>query len=424
MPRLSVFLLGLTCLAFALNGCTSAPHAAATPPTPPAIERVDLFRQGDAGFFSYRIPGIVVTARGTALAYAEARRHTGGDWDDMEIPLRRSTDGGRTWSAPVKLAHLGARIPRNPHGRELAKDIGGPDEQTVNNPMMIADRDGIVHFIYCVEYARAFYRRSVDDGVTWSAPVEITAAFEGLRRACNWQRIATGPGHGIQLRTGRLVLPVWIASHERKAAVRGGAATIFSDDGGTTWQSGELAVRSGVDLPGVSECIAAELSDGRVMLNIRTHAPANRRAVSFSADGATGWTPPTLIDALLEPVCMAGLVIHPGTNAGRRAKPFLLFSNPDTLKHYRGHAKPGERRDRENVTLKASFDDGATWPASLVIEAGPSAYSDLAVLPDGTILCFYETGKPDVKRPGNSQRDWPYAALTVARIAPAALLNK
>lgn len=388
---------------------------------PPAPVRVDLFEQKQAGFFSYRIPGIVVTARGTVLAYCEARKFTGADLDEIEQQMRRSTDGGLTWSPPQKVAHHGPWLPHNPHGKEVTSRPRRPDDQTVNNPMAIAGRDGVVHYIYCVEYMRAFYLRSEDDGVTWSKPVEITSAFEGFRKECNWQRIATGPGHGIALRTGRLVLPVWMASHDKNPVVKAAASVIYSDDQGATWHAGDLAVRSNADMPGVSECIATELSSGRVMLNVRNRASGNRRANVFSADGAHGWSKAEFAPALLEPVCMAGLVTHPGLPG--TGEPFLVFSNPDTLRPVGGAAEPGERRIRENLTLKVSRDDGRTWPISRVLEPGPGAYSDLAVLPDGTILCFFESGKPGVSRPGNSGQGWPYARLTLARIDPRWLMT-
>jgi sialidase-1 len=383
--------------------------------------RVDVFTQGYAGFVSYRIPGIVVTAKGSVLAYCEARKFTGSDWDESEQHLRRSTDGGRSWGPAQQIAHFGPRqVPRNPHGKEAAENIGGADQQTVNNPMAIAGRDGVVHYIYCVEYMRCYYLRSDDDGLTWSKPVEITSAFEEFRQGCDWGRIATGPGHGIQLRNGRLIVPVWMASHGTDKGAKAAASVIYSDDNGKTWHGGDLATRSDADLRGVSECIATELSDGRVMLNIRNRNPANRRAAVFSADGVHGWSKPELLPDLLEPVCMAGLVTHPGTNAG--GQPFLVFSNPDTLDATGGGtAEPGARRERKNLTVKASFDDGRTWPVSKGVESGPSAYSDLAVLPDGTILCFFESGQPGVYRPGKGQRPWPYAALSVARIDPAGL---
>ncbi len=364
----------------------------------PLFEKVDLFAEGQAGFVSYRIPGIVVTARGTILAYGEARKFTSADRGELEIHLRRSTDAGRTWSPQQQIAHLAPRLPRNPHmpDDKKKKNMGGPEEQTVNNPMLIATREGPVHFVYCVEYMRAFHSRSDDDGVTWSKPVEITATFDRFRPEIDWQAIATGPGHGIQLRSGRLLVPVWLATYEKTAAQRKGCSVIFSDDGGATWQRGDMAMTIG------GESSVAELSDGRVVLSSRNTDKRNRRAVVYSRDGATGWTKPEFIEELLEPGCMAGLVSHPGLPGANR--PLLLHSSPHTTKR--------DHRERKNVSIHLSRDDGRTWPVRRLLQPGPSAYSDLAVLPDGTVLCFYESGKPGETRRGG---DWAYATLTVAR---------
>ncbi|MBI5693791.1 MAG: exo-alpha-sialidase [Verrucomicrobia bacterium] len=366
----------------------------------PLLERVDLFAEGQAGFVSYRIPGIVVTAKGTVLAYCEARKFTPADRGELEIHLRRSSDGGRTWSPQLQIAHLGPRLPRNPHlpDDKKRKDMGGPEQQTVNNPMFIAMREGPVHFVYCVEYMRVFHARSDDDGVTWSPPVEITATLERFRLEVPWQAVATGPGHGLQLRSGRLVVPVWLANYDKDPAppLRRGCSVIFSDDQGASWQRGDLAMTIG------GESSVAELSDGRVMLSSRNTDKRNRRAVVFSADGATGWSTPQFLEDVLEPGCMAGLVRHPGVRGENR--PLLLHSSPHTTKR--------EHRERKNVSIHVSQDDGRTWPVRKLLQAGPSAYSDLAVLPDGTVLCFYESGKlGETRRNG----DWAYARLTVAR---------
>ncbi len=391
-------------LLFAAAGLALALTARAAP----LLEKQHLFEENTGGIVSYRIPGIVVSAKGTVLAYCEARKLTGQDWGEIEIHLRRSTDGGRTFGAPRQIAHLGPRLPRNPVIFEHVgkKSVGGPNEQTVNNPMLIADRDGTVHFIYCVEYMRAFYARSTDDGVTWSKPVEITAAFEKFRPAWPWRVIATGPGHGIQLRTGRLVIPVWLATSQGSPHANGVAATIYSDDRGATWHAGEIAVPNDARTSGTSECLAVELSDGRVALYTRTRSKPDRKVVTYSANGATGWTKPEFAAALLEPVCMAGVVRHPGAPAR------ILFSNPHTLDLNGVPGKPGERRDRKNLSIKLSDDDGRTWPVHKTLEPGPSAYSDLAVLPDGTILCFYESGRGT---PAKGTRPWPYAFITLAR---------
>lgn len=352
----------------------------------PAVEKTDLFTGGEGGSALYRIPGIVVTTKGTALAYCEARRKSGADWGEIEVHLRRSTDGGRTWSAPQHIAHSGERIEGNPHKH----DAEGAKEQTVNNPVAIVDRDGkTIHFLYCINYARCFYMRSTDDGLTFSHPVEITGAFEAFRPKCNWNVLATGPGHGIQIKSGRLIVPVWLAYGKKPGDHSPSmAGTIYSDDSGATWKAGDIALPNEGDLKNPNETSVAELSDGRVMLNTRSVSKASRRLITTSADGATGWSTPVFDDALWEPICMGGLVAYP-------MKPgTLLFSNPHSLElDAESKPIPGARGKRRNLSIKVSHDDGKTWPINRTLEEGPSAYSDLAVLPDGTILCFYERDK-------------------------------
>ena len=365
----------------------------------PFLEKTNLFEEGKDGFASYRIPGIVVTAKGSVLAYCEARKFSSADQGEIEIYLRRSTDGGKTWSPAKQIAHMGPRLNLLPLNRLVKRKPpqGQPETQTVNNPVAIAGRDGTIHFLYCVEYQRGFYMNSEDDGVTWSKPVEITPVLKQFRSEIDWQRIATGPGHAVQLRTGRLVAPLWMSTTNKASKLHGAAATIYSDDNGKTWKRGEIA------LPAGNEPNIAELPDGRVFITARNGDPRSRRMVAYSRDGVTGWSQTEFVDDLLEPRCMAGMVSYASTNEPKKS--LLLFSNPNTTKH--------ENQDRENVTVKASADDGKTWPMSRLLQPGPSAYSDLAVLPDGTILCFYESGTPegDLKH----KRPWAYAQLALAR---------
>jgi sialidase-1 len=364
----------------------------------PLLQKMDLFEENTDGFVLYRIPGIVVTSKGSVLAYCEARKYSGADRGEIEIHMRRSTDGGLTWSKAKQIAHMGPRLARNPHmsAKKKKDNMGGPNEQTVNNPVAIADSNGVVHFIYCVEYMRSFYMRSTDDGVSWSKPVEITYAFEKFRPECPWQVIATGPGHGIQLSTGRLIVPVWLSTYQGNPRIRKASAVIFSDDGGATWQRGDIAIVGG------NESNVARLSDGGVILTARNGDPSKRRAVTFSKDGVSGWSKTSFAPELLEPGCMAGMVSYQPTE--KTKKHLLLFSNPHTTK--RKHSA------RRNVSIKLSYDNGQTWPINKILENGPSAYSDLAVLPDGSILCFYESGMPGHDRP---HRAWAYACLRVAR---------
>ncbi len=347
----------------------------------PLFEKTEVFPPGLNGIARYRIPGIVVTHKGTVLAYAEARKNSSSDWGEIEIHLRRSTDGGKTWAASKPIAHHGARWEGNPR-----KAKGGEREQTVNNPVAIVDRvTGAIEFLYCINYARCYAMRSTDDGLTWSAPVDLTASFEPFRKKYDWKVIATGPGHGVQIKSGRLVVPIWLAYGKTGDHAPSAAGTIFSDDHGKTWQAGDLGLPNEGNFGNPNETMITELSDGRVMLVSRNVSKANRKLVTTSHDGAHNWTTPTFHDQLWEPICMASIVAHP-------SKPgTLIFSNPHTLKlDNDGKEVPAGRGKRENLTIKLSRDDGKTWPVNKTLDAGPSAYSDLAVLPDGTVLCLYE----------------------------------
>lgn len=352
----------------------------------PFLEKTDLFTVGDLGYKRFHIPGIVVTAKGSVLAWCEARQ-TDGDWADIRIVLRRSTDDGKSWGEPQHIANVEGPVTKNAFS--LALKSTDPTTVTYNNPVLIAGRDGVVHMIFCIEYNRCFYQRSADDGVSWSKPTEITATFQALQKDYDWKVLATGPNHGIQIKNGRLVVPIWLSTGTGGGAHRPSVtATIFSDDQGQTWRAGGIAVPNSAEWVNPNETVAVELTDGRVMLNVRNESKAHRRLVTTSKDGASGWTTPRFDDALLEPICMAGLVRY--DHGGKR---LLLFSNPDNLARADGQQEPGKNRDRRNVSIKASPDNGQTWPISRPVEPGNSAYSDIAVTQNGTILCFYGRGE-------------------------------
>lgn len=353
----------------------------------PLLEKQDLFTVGDnPAFKTYHIPGIVVTAKGTVLAWCEARRD-GSDWDDIKILLRRSTDEGKTWSAPQSIVDVPGPKQKNAFALKLKHT--DPTTVTYNNPVLISGDDGTVHMLFCLEYERAFYQRSEDDGITWSTPTEITATFDAFKSDYEWKVLATGPNHSIQLKSGRLVVPVWLSTGTGGNAHRPSVtATIYSDDNGKTWQAGEIAVPNTEEWINPNETVAVELRDGGVMLNVRSESKAHRRLVVTSPDGATNWSTPRFDEALLEPICMAGLVRY-----DHGGESLLLFSNPHNLEGGReGEPEPGKSRARKNLSIKLSRDEGRTWPVSKLLEDGPSAYSDLAVTKSGTILCFYGAG--------------------------------
>ena len=350
----------------------------------PELTKQNIFRAGENGYDVYRIPGIVVTPKGTIIAYCEARDlpedRAGADWAKIDILMRRSTDGGKTWLPAQNVV----TPPENAQLNSIALEHGYDDKNalTINNPVAIVDRQqNALHFIYCIEYARCYYMRSTDEGATFTEAVDITDTFEAFRKEYDWKVIATGPGHGIQLKNGRLLIPVWMSTGTGGGAHRPSAvSTIYSDDQGKTWRRGDIVVNH-PELRNPSETVAVELEDGRVMLNIRhetfaRNIKSRRRAVTTSPNGAENWSPIQFNEGLPESVCMASILRIAPLGSTKR----IVFSNPHNP----------ENTERKNLAVKMSYDEAQTWPVMRVLESGRSGYSDLATGPDGWIYCFYE----------------------------------
>jgi sialidase-1 len=306
---------------------------------------------------------------------------------------------------PADAAHNPAAVERK---------LTVPGAFTITNPSWISDPStGKTHLLYCVEYSRAFIITSADGGATFTAPRELTTAFGAFRTrdAYPWRVLAIGPGHGVRLSSGRLVAPVWISLGEgANAHYPSHSATIYSDDRGLTWQAGDIIARHPEPLNKPSETAIVEAAPGRVLVSIRHETAGHRRALAWSADGATGWSRPEFNPDLLEPVCMAALSRIESGQTGAPA--VLLFANPASLAPIPNAPTDRPHRVRQNLTVRASLDGGRTWPLARVVEPGPSAYSDLAVTADGQILCFYERGDKG-----------PYEHLTLARFPKEWLLQ-
>jgi len=336
----------------------------------------DVFISGSEGYTSIRIPSLLVTKSGTLLAFAEGRQRP-KDQAENDIILKRSTDGGRTWSELRVLHDDGANSLNNPtavqeresgriflwyqripghlkeHSKEIATGLEGPD-------------------IY-----RNFILTSDDDGAKWSAPTDVTSATKRSERAST---IASGPGLGIQLtrgaHNGRLLIPF----NEGPYGIWQNYA-VFSDDAGKTW-------RYGADVPGamvpdgkggersqINEVQFAELSDGSIRLDSRQFAGAKVRRTAISRDDGETWSSVAELPELTDPSCMAGLLRYSFDDAAGHGR--LLHTGPDSTKRERG-------------TIWMSLDDGATWPIKRLLWPGGFAYSVPARLNDGTVGVLFE----------------------------------
>ncbi len=326
----------------------------------PIDQRCIVVKAGDCGRHTYRIPALIVTPAATALLFCEGRRDSARDEGRIDLVALRSEDHGRTWSEPVTV---------------IASGDGG---SFAGNPMPIIEpSSGRLLLLYTTDNTRAWVTESADDGRSWSP----SRSLDGARDALPYPtvRIATGPGHGLAMRSGRLVAPIWLSDRLRadqdrdSTPTRHRAGVLTSDDHGVTWQAGGLVP---ADIPRLHECLVAEDATGGLVMTIRARG-AGYRAVSRSRDGGLTWDAPQLDRNLPCPTCQASLLTLPD---GR-----LAFLNPAVNVRNNGI-------ERQNLTLRLSPDDGRTWPSAWQVEAGQSSYSDLAVTADGHLLCAFEAG--------------------------------
>jgi sialidase-1 len=325
------------------------------------LTQMEIFQAGQGGYHTYRIPAMLTTPKGTLLAFCEGRKNSSSDSGDIDMLLRRSFDGGKTWSDVQKIADMGTDTIGNPTP-VFERKTGTIFLLLTRNPSSTTERQITRE---ALRSARTVWiTRSRDDGATWTEPLEITSQT----KRPDWTWYATGPGNGIQLRSGRLVIP---CDHNVTGTDVRHSHLIYSDDRGETWKIGAVADEK------TNESAIVELKDGSLLFNMRSYAGKNRRAIQRSKDGGLTLGPLTLDDALIEPVCEASMVsVVP---AFKKPDNRVLFANPAATK-------------RMNMTVRLSRDGGQTWPVSRVMHAGPSAYSSLAVLKDGTIGLLYERG--------------------------------
>lgn len=335
-----------------------------------------IFVAGQEGYHTYRIPSVIVTKKGTVLAFCEGRKTGRGDAGDIDLVLRRSTDGGKSWGQQQVVWDDAANTCGNPCPVVDAK-TGTIWLLLTHN--LGTDTEAMIVSGKSKNSRTVWVTRSDDDGATWAKPAEITKDV----KKPGWTWYATGPGVGIQLKSGRLLIPCDSKSDGGKIRE---SHVISSDDSGRTWKLG------GVVGPLCNESQAVELNDGSVMLNMRTYMGNNRRLVAISKDGGETFTKPVEDKELVEPVCQGSILRLPGDGGG------LLFSNPASLK-------------RENLTVRLSRDEGKTWTQSCVLHTGPAAYSCLTVLPNGEIGCLYERGEKT-----------PYECIAFARFDRRSLL--
>lgn len=329
-----------------------------------------IFKQRTDGYACFRIPAIIKTTDGTLLAFAEARKLNCSDEMDIDLVMKRSTDHGKTWSDMIMVWDDGGNTCGNP---APVVDAATGKIHLLMTWNLGEDTIGEINNGTSTDTRRVFVTNSIDDGLTWQTPREITSSV----KLPEWGWYATGPCHGIQLTkgqyAGRMVIPcdnIGVGPSRK-----GFSHVIYSDDSGETWKLGGVTPQDKVN-----ESTVAELSDGKLMLNMRNSGSTFRR-VSVSTNGGEGWGELWTDTRLIEPVCQGSLLSH-----NLSGKHVLFFSNPAST-------------ERVNMTLRMSEDDGNSWARSHTVYTGPSAYSDIVMVSESEVGILYEAG---VSRPYES----------------------
>ncbi|MFF3328060.1 exo-alpha-sialidase [Streptomyces sp. NPDC002888] len=363
---------------FSLPGPAQAGPAATTP----QFEQQTLFKASqDPGYACFRIPAIVRTNDGTLLAFAEGRVLNCGDAADIDIVLKRSTDGGRTWG-PLQVV-----------------DEGGGD--THGNPAPVVDREtGRILLAETYNTGRTdsagcqvpcdrtpHLRHSDDDGATWSEPRDLSDEI----LPGNWNSwYATGPVHGIQLtrgrHAGRLVFGVNTETWDGNRVSANHAALIVSDDGGDHWKVGATdswpIAADGVFRQKPSEVTLTERADGSVLVSGREQdgTDLGHRTQAVSRDGGDSFAAPFQdLPDLYTPQVQGSML--------RLGDRILL-------------ACPGDPDRRRTMMIRSSYDGGRTWDSvdrGTVVTTDWSGYSDLVHIGGDAVGLLYEGGAVDAR---------------------------
>ncbi len=348
--------------------------------------KTNVFVSGRDGYAYYRIPAIIKSADGTLLAFCEGRKNSRSDRGDIDLLVKRSSDGGKTW------------------GKSIV--VWDDRDNTCGNPCPVLDETtGIVWLLashnigtdtqQAISEGRGIGTRTVwatfsrDNGATWAPMRQITASV----KKPEWRWYATGPGIAIQIKhgphAGRLAVPI---CHGNPRA----AGIFYSDDHGRTWAAGE-DLRG---LVGEAQVVEGFGAPGELILNMRSAYKHGCRTQARSRDGGISWSkPPRQATEQTDPPCQGSILRW--EDASMPGGGLLLFSNP-----------AGEKK-RVKMTVRASADNGETWPHALVLHENASAYSCLVRVDANTAACLYENGP----------KGEPYARISFETFSPGDFLK-
>lgn len=351
-----------------------------------------VFVSGKEGYQTYRIPAIIKSPSGKLLAFAEGRKKSSGDFGDIDIVFKCSKDDGSTWNIlkivvnndslqagnPAPVVDL--TDPAYPKGRIfLFYNTGNNHEGEVRKGKGLRE---------------VWYITSVDDGNTWSQPVNITLqVHRPFQPNTNpqytftedWRSYANTPGHAIQIQAGKYKGRIYVAANHSA----GNPQQRFEDyhaHGFYTDNHGKnFYLSNNVSLKGSNESMVVEASNDRLIMNCRNQqGDVRARIIATSSNGGIVWDTAYIDKRLVDPVCQGSLLLI----GKKKNKSIIAFCNA------------ADKKKRDNLTLQISYNEGKTWPEHFLIAKNPEccsddagdyvAYSDLVLINRKTVGIFFE----------------------------------
>jgi sialidase-1 len=356
-----------------------------------AQKQVTVFESGKDGFAIFRIPSLLKLPNKTILAFAEGRVNGGADFGNIKLVMKCSRDNGKTWSSLKQIVSYDHWQVGN-----AAPVVDILDPKYPNGKIFLFYNTGNVHEMALRQakgIREVWFISSVDDGENWTEPINITSqvhfpngTMDGrvYESQQDWRAYANTPGHATQCIEGKYKGRIYIAANHSEGSAKSKFKDYFSHGYYTDNHGKDFKISESVNLEGSNEATAAFITGDRLILNARDQTGIYKtRITAYSSNGGESFDTAYYDNQLPDPVCEAAIL-----NIGnKKNKSILAFvNNVDPLY-------------RNQLTLKISFDEGATWPIEKLVDATKdeklfkedyTAYSDLVKMGRRKVGLLYE----------------------------------